>query len=145
LALTFQGVYGVQRKRLAIDALQRVGLAARAAHRPGQLSGGEQQRAAVARAIAHQPRLLLADEPTGNLDWKTAEEIVGLIRNINRESGMTVMERYQEIGICKAIGASDGDIRILFSHRGRSARRDRRLRRADSRLDRFAAHPVGRQ
>lgn len=91
IALTFQGTYGDRRRTLARDALRRVGLADRAAHRPGQLSGGEQQRVCVARAVVHQPRLLLADEPTGNLDRQTAAALLELIRGINRDSGMTVV------------------------------------------------------
>jgi ABC-type lipoprotein export system ATPase subunit len=91
LALTIQGTYGVARRRMAAEALERVGLAARAAHRPGQLSVGEQQRVAVARAIVHRPRLLLADEPTANLDRATAVELMNLLRDIQRESGTTVI------------------------------------------------------
>ncbi len=91
LALTFQGTYGAERKRLAAEALRRVGLESRARHRPGQLSGGEQQRVAIARAIVHRPPLLLADEPTGNLDRATAAEIVGLLDEIHRDWGVTVV------------------------------------------------------
>ena len=91
LALTLQGIYGLQRRELAEQALARVGLESRMNHRPGQLSGGEQQRVAVARAIAHHPRVLLADEPTGNLDLSTAASLLELIRDINRSSGMTVV------------------------------------------------------
>ncbi len=91
LALTLQGIYGEQRRELAVQALTRVGLESRMDHRPGQLSGGEQQRVAVACAIAHHPRVLLADEPTGNLDLSTAAALLELIRDINRSSGMTVV------------------------------------------------------
>jgi ABC-type lipoprotein export system ATPase subunit len=91
VALTFQGTYGAERRQRARDALVRVGLEKRLTHRPGQLSGGEQQRVAVARAIVHRPPLLLADEPTGNLDRRTATEILNLIRSINRDEGTTVI------------------------------------------------------
>jgi putative ABC transport system ATP-binding protein len=91
LALTFQGTYGAERRRRATEALEQVGLGHRAGHRPGELSGGEQQRVALARALVHRPPLLLADEPTGNLDRKTAAEVLGLLRQAGREQGTTVM------------------------------------------------------
>ena len=91
MALTFQGVYGAERTRLAQESLERVGLAQRAAHRPTELSGGEQQRVAIARAIVHRPRLLLADEPTGNLDRATAADVMKLIREIHDQIGATVV------------------------------------------------------
>jgi putative ABC transport system ATP-binding protein len=91
LALTFQGTYGRERRRLAAEAIRRVGLEQRAGHRPSQLSGGEQQRVAIARAIVHRPPLLLADEPTGNLDRATAEEVMGLINQLHREGGGTAV------------------------------------------------------
>jgi putative ABC transport system ATP-binding protein len=91
LALTFQGTYGAQRKKRALEALERVGLGQRANHRPGQLSGGEQQRVAIARAIVHRPQVLLADEPTGNLDRHNAQRLMDLVQQVHSELGTTVI------------------------------------------------------
>ena len=91
VALTFQGVFGKDRRLRAAEAIGRVGLGHRARHRPGQLSGGEQQRVALARAIVHRPPLLLADEPTGNLDSATAADVIARIDEIRRELGTTVV------------------------------------------------------
>ncbi len=91
IALTFQGIFGRPRREMAREAICRVGLEQRAHHRPNQLSGGEQQRVALARAIVHRPPLLLADEPTGNLDRANAENVMNLIQQVHRETGTTVV------------------------------------------------------
>jgi putative ABC transport system ATP-binding protein len=90
LPMRFAEVDRRERSSRAREALERVGLGARMAHRPSQLSGGEQQRTSLARALVNRPSLLLADEPTGNLDSRTGEEILTLLRGLN-EGGMTVI------------------------------------------------------
>ncbi|MDP3423045.1 MAG: ABC transporter ATP-binding protein [Burkholderiaceae bacterium] len=89
LPLQMAGASGA--REAATDMLRRVGLADRLHHRPSQLSGGEQQRVAIARALVHRPRLLLADEPTGNLDDQTAESVRELLFSLNRELGTTLV------------------------------------------------------
>ena len=91
LPMIFAGVDKRERRGRAAELLEQVGLAHRAGHRPTELSGGEQQRVAVARALANGPRLLLADEPTGNLDSRTSREIVGLLAGLNRERNLTIV------------------------------------------------------
>jgi putative ABC transport system ATP-binding protein len=87
--LLVQGVSCSERRRRAQEALESVGLASRAAHRPDLLSGGERQRVAVARAIVHKPALVLADEPTANLDTQNATQLIDLMRELNQNLGLT--------------------------------------------------------
>lgn len=86
-----KGMSGAERRKLALRALDRVGLHARVHHFPSQLSGGQQQRVAIARAIAGNPRILLADEPTGNLDSQMGDEIMGVLKGLNDEGATIVM------------------------------------------------------
>jgi putative ABC transport system ATP-binding protein len=91
LPLVFAGQSRTARRRRAMELLERVGLLERAEHRPSQLSGGEQQRVAVARALANDPKMLLCDEPTGNLDTATSNEIMQLILQTHREGNTVIV------------------------------------------------------
>ena len=91
LPLLYDGIKGKARMERARLALETVGLADRIRHKSNQLSGGEQQRVAIARALVNNPTILLADEPTGNLDTHTGAEIVGLFQRLNRENGLTIL------------------------------------------------------
>jgi len=91
LALAFGGVRGLQRRQRAADLLGRVGLSDRLTHRPSELSGGEQQRVAIARALANNPKVLLADEPTGNVDSTRAHELLALLREMVTRDSLTIL------------------------------------------------------
>jgi putative ABC transport system ATP-binding protein len=91
LPLIYKGMPRAERKREAMAALSMVGLEHRARHDPSELSGGQQQRVAIARALAGNPRVMLADEPTGNLDTKRSVEIMEVLQKLNREAGLTIV------------------------------------------------------
>ena len=91
LPLLLTRLSAAQRKKNASIALQLVGLADRASHKPTELSGGQQQRVAIARAIVSDPKLLVCDEPTGDLDRESAEEVLGLLQSLNRDHGKTII------------------------------------------------------
>ena len=91
LALAFAGLRGAPRRKRAEELLDRVGLSDRLTHRPSELSGGEQQRVAIARALANRPKVLLADEPTGNLDSTRAHELLGLLRGMVDQDSLTIL------------------------------------------------------
>jgi len=105
---------GGNRQKRAMEALQRVGLAQRARHRPNQLSGGEQQRVAIARALVNNPALILADEPTGNLDSQASQEIIGILEQLNRQDGITVVlvthEREIAVHAQRIVWMRDGQV-----------------------------------
>jgi putative ABC transport system ATP-binding protein len=91
LSMSIVGMDRAERRKQAEDLLETVGLKERMNHKPAELSGGEQQRVAIARALANNPRFLLMDEPTGNIDSKTANEIIELIKRLNEEKGVTII------------------------------------------------------
>lgn len=115
IPLILDGMPRSQRRELALDWLERVGLRERMHHFPYALSGGEQQRVAIARALIHQPRLLLADEPTGNLDSATAEQVRRLIMELCRSSGVTFVlvthDRHLAAECCeRQVRMNDGEL-----------------------------------
>jgi len=93
-----------QKKERAVELLRKVGLADRSDHQPSQLSGGEQQRVAIARALINQPEILLADEPTGNLDSHTSEELLRMFQQLNRDDGITIILVTHDPGVAQYAG-----------------------------------------
>ena len=116
IPMAFAGRPRRDRRRRAIELLERVGLAERVTHRPDELSGGEAQRVAIARSLANDPQILLADEPTGNLDSETSREIIALLASLNRELGRTVVMVSHDEPMAREV--SD---RILRLHDGQIA------------------------
>ncbi len=113
LPLIYQGISANERKEKAIEALKKVGLEGRVKHRPTELSGGQQQRVAIARALVTNPSLILADEPTGNLDSKSGKEIIALLHELN-DNGNTIMLITHDMSLAKeaqrSIEIRDGKI-----------------------------------
>ena len=115
LPLVYRGVGAGERHRRALRALSQVNLADRLHHTPNQLSGGQQQRVAIARALVTEPPLLLADEPTGNLDTRTSLEVLGLLQELNRTQGITIclVTHEPDIAACasRVVQMRDGRVR----------------------------------
>jgi len=119
LPLKYAGVSSKQREQQAREALQAVGLAHRLNHRPSELSGGEEQRVAVARALVNRPQLILADEPTGNLDSRNREGVLNLFRDLNR-AGQTIVVVTHDPAVAEAAGRrmfmKDGQFVAAHTH-----------------------------
>jgi ABC-type lipoprotein export system ATPase subunit len=129
LPMRFAEIDRSRRDTLAREALTRVGLQGRMNHRPSELSGGEQQRAALARALINRPKLLLADEPTGNLDSRTGTEIMNMVRDFNQQLGMTVVMVTHERALAERYAQ-----RLIFLSDGKLAGDESNLARATEAL-----------
>jgi putative ABC transport system ATP-binding protein len=116
LPLLYNGTAAHDRRARALKALQTVGLEDRKEHHPNQLSGGQQQRVAIARALVNEPQIILADEPTGNLDSRTSAEIMAIFQRLNREAGITIVLVTHESDIATYAG------RVLLFKDGRLLR-----------------------
>ena len=104
LPLLLMGVPHKEARQSALDILKLMGLKSRANHRPSELSGGQQQRVAIARAIVHEPRILFADEPTGNLDSVTSDSILAALEELNRAKGLTIILVTHDEGVSSRCG-----------------------------------------
>lgn len=128
LPTIYAGVPSEERHQRAIQALERVGLADRAHHYPSQLSGGQQQRVAIARALVNRPSILLADEPTGNLDSRTSVEIMDILQHLNEQEGLTVVIVTHEHDIAqyakRVLEFRDGKIRRDYQVKDRWVARE---------------------
>lgn len=120
LPMTFAGLSTDEARDKGVELLTRVGLGDRVLHKPSELSGGQQQRVAMARAMANDPAIILADEPTGNLDLATGREIIELLRELNEESGVTVISATHDM---KMLDVSD---RVVWLRDGKVERLERR-------------------
>ena len=124
LPLIYKGLGRAERHAAATEALQKVGLEERAHHDPSELSGGQQQRVAIARALVGKPQIILADEPTGNLDTKTSVEIMEMLQNLNRDEGLTIVMVTHEADM------ADYAKRLIWMVDGRIERDTRKQRAA---------------
>ncbi|HEX8928828.1 MAG TPA: ABC transporter ATP-binding protein [Actinomycetota bacterium] len=122
LPLVYRGLGRAERRRRAVQALQSVGLGHRLQHRPSQLSGGEQQRVAIARALVTEPAMLLADEPTGNLDSRSGDEVLDLLARLHDERGVAVVVVTHDPGVAgrfqRQVTMADGRLTPATEARG---------------------------